>query len=105
MSSFNSLTVTRVLPVNNPVLWQGMKNPYLYTLEVILKVNGTEVDRLSQKFGIRTITANPDLGTYLNGISYPLHGLALHEDRKDKGRAISDKDRKDDLDLVKGNRA
>jgi beta-galactosidase len=101
LSSFTSLTVTRVLPVNNPVLWQGMKNPYLYTLEVILKVNGIEADRLSQKFGIRTISANPNLGVFLNGISYPLHGLALHEDRKDKGRAISDKDRKDDLDLLK----
>src|SRR5512133_3124051 len=38
ISSFNSLNVTRVLTVNNPILWQGMINPYLYTLEVILKV-------------------------------------------------------------------
>ena len=30
-----------------------------------------------------------------------MHGFALHEDRMDKGRAISDRDRKDDLDLLK----
>jgi len=101
LSSFNSLKVTRNLPVNYPILWQGIKNPYLYTLEVILKVNDTEIDRLSQKFGIRTITANPNMGAYLNGISYPLQGLAFHEDRKNKGRAISDNDRKEDLELLR----
>jgi beta-galactosidase len=100
LSPQNDSLVSRSLSVLNPVLWKGMTNPYLYTLEVILKVDGNEVDRLSQKFGIRTIDADPDSGIYLNGKKYPLHGIAFHEDRKNKGRAISDIDRKEDLSIL-----
>ncbi len=101
LSSESDSTVSRNLSINNPVLWQGLKNPYLYTLEISLTVDGNEVDRLAQKFGVRYLGSNPDSGIYLNGKRYPLHGVAVHEDRNDKGRAISDKDRKEDMELLK----
>jgi beta-galactosidase len=100
LSKTNSI-VNHKFSISNPVLWQGLKNPYLYTLEISLTVNGSEVDRLAQKFGVRTLDSNPDSGIYLNGKRYPLHGVAFHEDRKDKGRAISDLDRKTDLEILK----
>lgn len=95
------LMVNRDIQLNHPVLWQGLDNPYLYTLETVLKINGNEIDRLDQKFGIRNITVDKDSGIYLNGKRYPLRGVAFHEDRKDKGRAISDNDRKEDLTILK----
>jgi beta-galactosidase len=96
-SSLNSSINTTI---SNPHLWDGINNPYLYKVEAKLKVNCKTVDSLVQPLGFRYFTVDADKGFFLNGKSYPLRGICLHEEKKDKGRAVSDADRKEALDLL-----
>lgn len=62
-NSDSSVNVTQ--KIISPVLWNGRKNPYLYTAKVTLSQNGTELDRYSQRFGIRTYNIDPENGFFL----------------------------------------
>ena len=61
----------------------------------------TRMDRVSIPFGIRTFSVDPEKGFILNGRSYELHGVDRHQDRPDKGWAISEADQTEDMDLIK----
>ena len=88
--------------VATPHLWQGVRDPYLYTLRVeVLDRAGAVVDRVSQGFGIRQMAFDPDRGFSLNGRALPLHGVAMHQDFLGKGWAIADRDTDESLALVK----
>jgi len=90
------------LGVATPRLWQGLRDPYLYTLQVdVLDARGAVVDRVSQRFGIRQMAFDPDRGFSLNGQSLPLHGVAMHQDYLGKGWAVADQDTDASLALVK----
>ncbi|MBQ4604904.1 MAG: glycoside hydrolase family 2 protein, partial [Clostridia bacterium] len=39
--------------VENHILWDGMENPYLYTMTARLKENGEVIDEVSDRFGFR----------------------------------------------------
>ena len=86
--------------VDNPALWNGTVAPTLYTAEIQLLKNGQVVDAVEQRYGYRSFHVDPNSGFYLNGASYPLHGVARHQDRKDKGWAISEEDHKQDMELI-----
>ena len=87
--------------VANPHLWDGLNDPYLYRVEVNLKVNGTVVDNSVQPLGLRFFSVDPNLGFFLNGKAYPLRGICMHEQKKDKGLAVSDADRKEAIDMLR----
>ena len=87
--------------INNPTLWNGLSNPYLYSVKTQVKVGGIVIDEVIQPLGIRYYSVDANNGFFLNGTSCRLHGVAHHEDRLDKGRAISDANRKQDLDILK----
>jgi beta-galactosidase len=88
--------------VATPHLWQGVRDPYLYTLRVdVLDSRGTVLDRVTQPFGIRQMGFDPDRGFSLNGQALPLHGVAMHQDALGKGWAISNGDTDASLALVK----
>ena len=90
------------MSVAAPHLWQGVRDPYLYTLRVdILDARGAVLDRVSQPFGIRQMSIDPDRGFSLNGRPMPLHGVAMHQDALGKGWAISTEDTDASLALVK----
>ena len=93
----NAVLKTTVL---TPHLWNGRKDPYLYKVIVKVLVDGKEVDEITQPLGFRYFYVNPKDGFFLNGKYYRLQGVAFHEDRQDKGIAISDNDRKEDLNLL-----
>ncbi len=86
--------------ISNPILWDAKNNPYLYSVIVTLKEANTILDQVSQPLGIRYFEIRQDSGFFLNGKQYPLYGLNLHEDRPGKGRAISDDDRLEDLNMI-----
>jgi len=72
-----------------PHLWQGVRDPYLYTSEAEL---GT-YDQLSFASGIRDIALDPQRGLLLNGASYRVHGVNVHQTSlPGKGIAVSDAD-------------
>ena len=90
-----------LIDVKNPHLWQGLADPYLYTAEASI-VNGEEVlDTVVVTYGYRSFRVDAETGFYLNGKSLPLHGVARHQDRKDKGWAISKADHEEDIALIK----
>ena len=86
--------VTANLKIDHPRLWQGRKDPYLYSMTV--RVGRDEV---TQSFGIRTVELS-DRGFFLNGETYRLYGVNRHQDRAGKGWAISDADHEEDHALI-----
>ena len=82
-------------------LWDGIKDPYLYRLEAQLKRGETVVDEVSCNCGVRTFLVDPDKGFFLNGRSYPLHGVSRHQDWKGIGNAISCEQMEQDMDLIR----
>ncbi len=89
------------LTVPNCHLWDGMEDPYLYTAEFTLVRDGKAVDATSCRFGFRTFRVDPDEGFFLNGRSYPLHGVSRHQDRKGIGNAINDDMHREDIEMIK----
>ena len=81
-------------------LWDGLADPYLYTMEAVLTVNGEETDKVSTRFGCRTFKVDPEKGFFLNGRPYPLRGVSRHQDRPDIGNALLPEHHKEDLDFI-----
>lgn len=81
-------------------LWNGVKDPYLYTLRAVLLVNGEEVDCVSCRFGCRSFKIDPNKGFILNGREYPLRGVSRHQDRPQIGNALLLQHHKEDIDLI-----
>jgi beta-galactosidase len=79
-------------------LWQGVPDPYLYQVVAELRTRaGALQDRVTQDFGIRQLRFDPRHGLSLNGQPLRLRGVALHQDREDKGWAVSEADERADL--------
>ncbi len=81
-------------------LWDGIADPYLYTAEAVLLVDGEEKDKVSTRFGCRTFSVDPEKGFFLNGRSYPLRGVSRHQDRPEIGNALLYEHHKEDLDFI-----
>ena len=86
--------------IKNVHLWDGVKDPYLYTAKATLICDGEEVDEVSTRFGCRTFEIDPQKGFILNGREYPLRGVSRHQDRPDVGNALTPQMHKEDLDLI-----
>ena len=88
--------------VPQPHLWNGLKDPYLYKAVVELRTkDGTVLDTVEQPLGLRSCHVDPEKGFFLNGQPYHLHGVNRHQDRKDKGWAITEADMDEDIALLK----
>lgn len=87
--------------LENPHLWNGRKDPYLYSVTAeLLDSDGLTLDEVTQRFGVRTFSVDPEKGFFLNGEPYPLHGVSRHQDRLDMGWAITDKEHREDMELI-----
>ena len=80
--------------------WNGLDDPYLYKATATVYNKGEEVDRVSDKFGCREYSFDPEKGFFLNGKSYPLHGVSRHQDRAVVGNALTKEMHKEDMDLI-----
>ena len=89
------------LTIFNAHLWNGVKDPYLYSCKARLVVNGTVEDETTTRFGVRSFKVDPKKGFFLNGKSYPLHGVSRHQDRKGLGNAITREMHDEDMALIK----
>ena len=89
------------LTIFNAHLWNGVKDPYLYSCKARLVVNGTVEDEITTRFGVRSFKVDPKKGFFLNGKSYPLHGVSRHQDRKGLGNAITREMHDEDMALIK----
>lgn len=89
------------LKVSNPHLWQSITDPYLYTCEAVLLKGEEKLDEIKTEYGYRSFHVDPERGFFLNGKSYPLHGVSRHQDKYEKGWAISRDDHETDAALIK----
>lgn len=89
------------LTIFNAHLWNGVKDPYLYSCKARLVVNGAVEDETTTRFGVRSFKVDPKKGFFLNGKSYPLHGVSRHQDRKGLGNAITREMHDEDMALIK----
>ncbi|GIJ66105.1 glycoside hydrolase family 2 protein [Virgisporangium ochraceum] len=94
--------VVRTVEIPKPHRWNGRSDPYLYkaSAEVIDADTGTVTDVVTEPLGLRTIALDAANGLILNGKRHPLHGVNRHQDRIDKGWAVSAADETADFDLM-----
>ena len=90
-----------MLTVENPHLWQGTADPYLYTCVAELFADGECVDYVNQHFGFRSFYADPQKGFFLNGKPYPLRGVCRHQDWKGIGNALTKEHHDTDMVLIR----
>jgi beta-galactosidase len=96
----DSQDVVQWMSIDHPHLWNGRNDPYLYRVRVTVSNANAVVDRVIQPLGIRFFAVDPDKGFLLNGHPYPLHGVNRHQDRQDRGWAITSREQKEDFDLI-----
>lgn len=89
-----------VFTLDEPHLWNGRKDPYLYTLSAKIMRGGVVLDNIEVRYGIRTFRVDPEKGFFLNGEPYPLHGVSRHQDRENMGWAITEKEHREDMELI-----
>ncbi len=87
--------------VRNVHLWDGMADPYCYTCTATLLKGDAVLDTVTETYGYRSFSVSPQTGFWLNGKNVPLHGVSRHQDKLDKGWAISKEDHRIDLELIK----
>ncbi len=90
-----------MLTIQNPHLWNGLQDPYLYTCRAELFADGVCVDRVESKFGVRSFYVDPKKGFFLNGKAYPLRGVCRHQDRKNIGNALTKEHHDEDMALIR----
>lgn len=89
-----------ILTIENVHLWNGLLDPYLYEVKAEMICNDEVVDTISKRFGCRTYSFDKDKGFFLNGKSYPLHGVSRHQDRIDVGNALTKDMHEEDIELI-----
>ena len=89
------------LVIENPTLWNGRKNAYMYEARVSMESFNDVIDELTIPFGVRYFEVDAEKGFFLNGEHLALHGVARHQDRKDMGWAITEKEQAEDMALIK----
>ncbi len=90
-----------IIDIANPHLWNGMADPYCYTATASIIKDEAVVDTVTVLYGYRSFHVDSNTGFYLNGKNVPLHGVSRHQDRLDKGWAISKADHEQDIALIK----
>lgn len=89
-------TAKAVFTLHSAHLWDGVEDPYLYTVTARLE-NGEES---TARFGCRKFEIDPQKGFFLNGRAYPLRGVSRHQDYKGVGNAITKEMMEQDIALI-----
>ena len=85
-----------VLTLDNPHLWNGVLDPYLYTVEIQV-----DKDVACTEVGFRYFNVDKDKGFSLNGKPYSLRGVSMHQDMAGKASALTKEDIANDYAIVK----
>ncbi|WP_298477600.1 sugar-binding domain-containing protein [uncultured Maribacter sp.] len=83
----NELQSSIKLEIKKALLW-SVENPNLYTLKVEVLQDGTVVDNVSEKFGVRSFNFDANKGFSLNGKSMKIKGVNIHHDAGALGAAV-----------------
>ena len=85
-----------VFTLNNPHLWNGVEDPYLYTVEL----SAGDDDAMTEA-GFRYYSIDREKGFFLNGKPYPLRGVSMHQDMDGKATALTYEDYDRDYETVR----
>lgn len=94
-------TVTVTLEVDNPHLWHATADPYLHDIVASIESFNEVCDEVQIPTGLRYFTVDSKKGFFLNGEHLRLNGVSRHQDRLDKGWAISYEDMEEDILLIR----
>jgi Beta-galactosidase/beta-glucuronidase len=86
--------------INNPHLWNGMEDPFIYQTVVTISQNGKVIDSVTQPLGLRYYHTDPDKGFFLNGKHLQLRGVCRHQDRAEVGNALRQCHHEEDTQLM-----
>ena len=100
VAQYQSVDTEVMMELAKPHLWDGVKDPYLYTLQATIMRDGEEIDSIQTRFGCRSFSIDPQKGFILNGKEYPLRGVSRHQDRWGIGNALLPKHHIEDMDLI-----
>ena len=81
-------------------LWNGVKDPYLYTAKAGILRGEETIDQVTSRFGCRSFQIDPENGFILNGKENPLRGVSRHQDRWEIGNALLPEHHLEDMDLI-----
>ena len=88
------------ITIKNAHLWNGRKDPYLYSITANLLEGETVLDTVATRFGCRSFAIDPERGFILNGEEYPLRGVARHQDRWGFGNALLPEHHEEDIGYI-----
>lgn len=98
--SIEGQKATGTLIIEDVHRWDGLNDPFLYSAKAQL-IKGQEViDEIQDRFGCREYYVDPEKGFFLNGRSYPLHGVSRHQDRLGVGNALTKEMHLEDMELI-----
>jgi beta-galactosidase len=100
MQASSTGTFISSVTIPSPHLWNGLKDPYLYTATVSLVRGHDTLDSIQQPLGLRTVAISQDQGFLLNGKPYSIHGVNRHQDWGDQGWAATPADYNEDFRLM-----
>ncbi|MBN1953280.1 MAG: DUF4982 domain-containing protein [Bacteroidales bacterium] len=77
--------------IKKPKLWgpPPTQAPNMYLAVTTLKKDGEAIDQYETRFGIRSLTFNPDQGILVNGEHIPIQGVNQHHDLGALGAAFN----------------
>ncbi|MGN0020523.1 MAG: glycoside hydrolase family 2 protein [Sphingobacterium hotanense] len=93
--------VKQSVKMKSPRLWDGIRDPYLYSVTAKIISGGKELDVVKQPLGVRKVEINGGQNVLLNGKPYPMYGVCRHQDREGFGSALSFAQHKEDMLMIK----
>ena len=95
-----SVDFMKQITVRAPRLWDGLRDPYRYEVNLRVLADGRVVDDIRDYTGFRTFEIDYDTGSYLNGRSYQLRGVDAHQDWQDLGYALTKENFDQNMGLI-----
>ena len=93
--------LTLPITIENPILWNGVENPYLYNVHITIEKHNDILDELIIPTGLRYFSFDSQKGFFLNGKHLKLQGVSRHQDKKERGWALTKEDHEIDMSLIK----
>lgn len=91
---------TTALHCDNPRLWNGRRDPYMYKVKVELLCDGRVADSVDEETGLRHFALDADRGFFLNGEHLDLHGVCRHEEGYRSGGLYNEDAMREDADII-----
>ncbi|MDE5688632.1 MAG: glycoside hydrolase family 2 protein [Paramuribaculum sp.] len=93
--------VTVNFGIDNPRLWDGSRDPFMYSASVeLIGPDGTVCDRVDQPLGLRYYNVDANNGFTLNGKHLKLKGVCRHQDRAELGNALYPQHHAEDAAII-----